>query len=985
MYMRLALVVLISIFPLQTHAQSLNARDLFDIGNNIIQRTRETAPTPSPQRGPPQQAGKGVSGAPTYDARLVRKVQSALLRLGYAPGPADGLMGPRTKRAIRRFQRDNGLRQTGVPSSVLLSRLNAGTVDAQPTAQTAHPSFDCAHAGTATEHAICGSVALAQKDRQIAALYKDALAQSRLPGDIRARQRAWIEERDRCSGSETCLAHSMDTRIAELGGTSTDVPNTQRRTTPSVGSAVAAGSGFSPSFDCAKAGNPSERAICGSAKLAALDRRLADVHRLKLTEVPDPGMTRADQSEWIAKRNDKCGPNETCLRIWMQHRIVSLNGAPTAAASPASRSDGANTATTASAPASAPAAAHGQIDRGLYIVEPKHLKHGSGSYTVIPGCLSREEVRTVDDAVDAAIGANGNIAEMSFHPRDMTVFLDYDDTYLLIAGDCLEKFKFAAEGWNGGVAPDLKIITVMEPTVTTGGPAPASKKELELAASPEALPLLRIYLPQYLANSSPESRLKVLQDYISGLQGSANDEQVFSTSEIHGRDVEFFAHQNLYRWDSALKALEVDPPVTVKTRVELTYYEYDFDKRALVFPGQKQTNRDGVPHLLSPAFRNGHVFYPANRFQHVPDKGDNYLLKVLADSVMPPFALIDTDRKALLPDISMPSEQAERYKLGNVRVVADIFYRIDGVGQKADDGKLIYKGALQGVEIFTDTGDRLASYAPEDLPLAVPKKVENETVAKPEPKPTPQGTDARNLSVIGIKLGMPLNQALTKVRKKGEIIYRADVEPKVPERVQDRYSLVALDSGETIALHFADESGKPVIGIARSIPVQDNVPVGAIRKAFVDAYGEPTFSNGAQDVGGGDITWRWELPGNVNSEGVECAELFDVFGAGVRGKVVHEKKNIEALQATFANSGRAASYDDGYFFRFYTKDRWPRVTLSRQSNRGDCRPFLNTTVRPINDRTFVWVHLVDLAALQKELSKVLSTKKPGTFDADLLR
>lgn len=43
----------------------------------------------------------------------LKEAQAKLDELGYAAGPADGMMGPRTRRALGRFQRDQGLTQTG--------------------------------------------------------------------------------------------------------------------------------------------------------------------------------------------------------------------------------------------------------------------------------------------------------------------------------------------------------------------------------------------------------------------------------------------------------------------------------------------------------------------------------------------------------------------------------------------------------------------------------------------------------------------------------------------------------------------------------------------------------------------------------------------------------------------------------------------------------------------------------------------------------
>ncbi len=44
----------------------------------------------------------------------VREAQSALQRLGYAPGPADGVFGPATFSGVEVFQEDNGLNVTGL-------------------------------------------------------------------------------------------------------------------------------------------------------------------------------------------------------------------------------------------------------------------------------------------------------------------------------------------------------------------------------------------------------------------------------------------------------------------------------------------------------------------------------------------------------------------------------------------------------------------------------------------------------------------------------------------------------------------------------------------------------------------------------------------------------------------------------------------------------------------------------------------------------
>ncbi|PHR91501.1 MAG: hypothetical protein COA69_09885 [Robiginitomaculum sp.] len=59
----------------------------------------------------------------------VRDAQGVLLSLGYDVGSPDGAMGPRTRNAVIRFERANGLPETGRVNAALLDRLNlaAGT------------------------------------------------------------------------------------------------------------------------------------------------------------------------------------------------------------------------------------------------------------------------------------------------------------------------------------------------------------------------------------------------------------------------------------------------------------------------------------------------------------------------------------------------------------------------------------------------------------------------------------------------------------------------------------------------------------------------------------------------------------------------------------------------------------------------------------------------------------------------------------------
>ena len=55
----------------------------------------------------------------------VSTIQSGLASKGYNPGPTDGVAGNRTRRAIRAYQRDNGLLVNGQASNQLASHIRS--------------------------------------------------------------------------------------------------------------------------------------------------------------------------------------------------------------------------------------------------------------------------------------------------------------------------------------------------------------------------------------------------------------------------------------------------------------------------------------------------------------------------------------------------------------------------------------------------------------------------------------------------------------------------------------------------------------------------------------------------------------------------------------------------------------------------------------------------------------------------------------------
>jgi peptidoglycan hydrolase-like protein with peptidoglycan-binding domain len=61
-----------------------------------------------------QPLARGAGYGSADDAKRVRSLQRTLRRLGWAPGPVDGLFGPRTEAAVVRFQRSAGLTADGI-------------------------------------------------------------------------------------------------------------------------------------------------------------------------------------------------------------------------------------------------------------------------------------------------------------------------------------------------------------------------------------------------------------------------------------------------------------------------------------------------------------------------------------------------------------------------------------------------------------------------------------------------------------------------------------------------------------------------------------------------------------------------------------------------------------------------------------------------------------------------------------------------------
>jgi len=83
-----------------------------------------------------------------------------------------------------------------------------------------------------------------------------------------------------------------------------------------------------PSFDCSAASGGVEEAICADAGLASLDRKLAEVYRKALGNLPaeDASREKALQRGWIKGRNEcwKADDQHACVEAEYRTRIVEL-------------------------------------------------------------------------------------------------------------------------------------------------------------------------------------------------------------------------------------------------------------------------------------------------------------------------------------------------------------------------------------------------------------------------------------------------------------------------------------------------------------------------------------------------------------------------------------------------------------------------------------------------------------------------------------
>ncbi len=77
-----------------------------------------------------------VNAATSYNRATIKKVQKKLNKRDYDCGTPDGIAGSKTKKAVKKYQRDNDLTVTGAIDSELLKSLGIKPVKDAPSSNT---------------------------------------------------------------------------------------------------------------------------------------------------------------------------------------------------------------------------------------------------------------------------------------------------------------------------------------------------------------------------------------------------------------------------------------------------------------------------------------------------------------------------------------------------------------------------------------------------------------------------------------------------------------------------------------------------------------------------------------------------------------------------------------------------------------------------------------------------------------------------------
>jgi len=104
---------------------AVDHRDLARAVHGMLLAQNPEKPVPPGAKPPSATYGEGFIGyeAERREMLLKTDTQEALLALGYDIGDIDGLIGPATRKAIREFQKAQGMKVDGVPSQALVDAM----------------------------------------------------------------------------------------------------------------------------------------------------------------------------------------------------------------------------------------------------------------------------------------------------------------------------------------------------------------------------------------------------------------------------------------------------------------------------------------------------------------------------------------------------------------------------------------------------------------------------------------------------------------------------------------------------------------------------------------------------------------------------------------------------------------------------------------------------------------------------------------------
>jgi localization factor PodJL len=107
--------------------QSMSASEIAQANQTVSSWRSKTPNADANSVAPPAGGWDSDLVAAADQQALVKTIQALLTDQGYDPGPADGRMGPKTRQAVKDYQRKVGAPQTGTPDTALLASLSTAS------------------------------------------------------------------------------------------------------------------------------------------------------------------------------------------------------------------------------------------------------------------------------------------------------------------------------------------------------------------------------------------------------------------------------------------------------------------------------------------------------------------------------------------------------------------------------------------------------------------------------------------------------------------------------------------------------------------------------------------------------------------------------------------------------------------------------------------------------------------------------------------